>query len=309
MCCGSVASYIDKIPPISRLNPDSTFTSQWLELERGKIRYIRRGDPQARDTVILMPDPPNTIEHMEELIKLLEPTFQVIAYEGIGFGYSTAFLSYDFSLEHNADVIVELLKKLEINRAILALTCIAALPGLMVAKKYPEIITGLVLGQTPSLSEAKNWAKRVDFKGVIGTPFIGQILLKLARGRLSDIWYKNALPRDKNRRPYVEKTQSSFRRGARFSLASAFQSLQRDKTSSSELVAEQHAIVLWGGLDRSHKKTDKHSILDMLPNGKIIEIEHCAHFPDIEVPQEFAKAIFDVAELGSSNKALQRTSR
>jgi pimeloyl-ACP methyl ester carboxylesterase len=308
-CCSSVASYIDKLPSISKLNPDSIYTSQWLELDRGKIRYIRRGDPKAKDTVILMPDPPNTIEHMEELIKILEPTFQVIAFEGMGFGYSTAFPSHDFSLEHCADVIVELLKKLEINRAILALTCIAALPGLMVAKKNPDIITGLVLGQTPSLSEAKKWANRVDFKGLLGTPFVGQILLRLLRNRVSDIWYKNALARDEDRSPYVEKTLSSFRRGARFSLASALQSFQRDKTSSSELVAEQNAIVLWGSLDRGHKKTDKHSILDFLPNGKIIELENCAHFPDIEAPEEFAKAICDIAAADSSNKALQRTIR
>lgn len=304
VCCRSVASYIDKTPPISRLNPDSTFTSQWLELERGNIRYVRRGDSHAKDTVILMPDPPNTIEHMEELIKILEPTFQVIAFEGLGFGYSTAFLSHDFSLEHCADVIADLLEKLEVNRAILALTCIAALPGLMVAKKHPEIVTGLVLGQVPSLSEAKKWAQRVDFKGVLGTPFVGQILLKIMKNSVSDIWYKNALARDVDRKPYVEKTQSSFRRGARFSLASALQSFQKDTTCSSELIAEQNAIVLWGSLDRGHKKTNKHSILNLLPNGKVIELEHCAHFPDIEVPKEFAKAIFDIAEAGPPNKAL-----
>lgn len=297
-CCSSVASYIDKVPAFSKLNPDSVFSSQWLKLERGTIRYVRRGDPQARDTVILMPDPPNTIEHMEELIKILEPTFQVIAFEGIGFGYSTASLSYDFSIEHNANVIEELLKKLNVNRAILALTCILALPGLMVAKRHPEIIFGLVLGQTPSLDEAKIWAKRVDFKGVLGTPFVGQLLLRLMRNKISDIWYKNALPKEKNRSSYIKKTLHSFSKGARFSLASAFQSIQRDMTMPSELIAEQNAIVLWGSLDRSHKKTNKYSILDFLPNGKIVELEHCAHFPDIEVPEEFAKAIFEVAEAG-----------
>lgn len=297
-CCSSVASYIDKVPTLSKLNPDSVFSSQWLKLERGTIRYVRRGDPQARDTVILMPDPPNTIEHMEELIKILEPTFQVIAFEGIGFGYSTASLSYDFSIEHNADVIEELLKKLNVNRAILALTCILALPGLMVAKRHPEIIFGLVLGQTPSLDEAKIWAKRVDFKGVLGTPFVGQLLLRLMRNKISDIWYKNALPKEKSRSSYIEKTLHSFSKGARFSLASAFQSIQRDMTMPSELIAEQNAIVLWGSLDRSHKKTNKYSILDCLPNGKIVELDHCAHFPDIEAPEEFAKAIFEVAEVG-----------
>lgn len=302
ICCSSAAAYIDKTHPIRPLKPNSVFSSRWLKLERGKIRYIRTGNRQAKDTVILMPDPPNTIEHMEELISFLEPRFQVIAFEGLGFGYSTAAFSFDFSLEHNADVIVELLEKLNISRAILALTCVAALPGLIVANKHPEIISGLVLGQTPTLEDAKTWAKRVDFKGVIGTPFAGQILLKLMKSRLADIWYKNALPKGRDRSTYVHKTLKSFRNGARFSLASGLQSLIRDNTMPSELTAKQNAIILWGSLDRSHKRTNKKLILDLLPNGKIIELKNCGHFPDLEEPETFAKAIYEVANINFSTE-------
>jgi len=42
------------------------------------------------------------------------------------------------------------------------------------------------------------------------------------------------------------------------------------------------------------QRLHKYSILDLVPNGKIVELEHCAHFPDIEAPEEFAKAIFSV---------------
>jgi len=294
--CSSIASYIDKIPSVSSPKPDSVFTSHYLELQRGTVRYIRTGNTKSKITVVLMPDPPNTIEHMQELIKMLEPTFQVIAFEAIGFGYSTASLSYDFSVQHNADVIIQLLEKLDVKQAILALTCVAALPGLVVAKRHPEKVIGLVLGQTPALDEARAWAKRVDFKGVLATPFIGQILLRLLRNKISGLWYKNALAKGMNSHSYLDKTLKSFRRGARFSLASAFQALLCDKTGPTEFVVEQNAIILWGNLDRSHKHTNNRSILNLVPNGKIIELENCAHFPDIEAPAEFASAIFSIAE-------------
>ncbi len=297
VCCSSIAGYLDKNLFVRKFKPDSTINSQWLQLKKGTIRYIQVGNPTSKDTVVLMPDPPNTIEHMEELINLLKSDFQVIVFEGLGFGFSTASFSYDFSLEQNADVIIEILKKLKVKRAILALTCVTALSGLIVANKHPDVISGLVFGQTPSLSEAKKWAKRVDFKGLIGTPFVGQILLKLLKNRVSDTWFKNALAKGEDRSIYVEKTLKSFRRGAGFSLASGLQSLQQSETSSSELLARQNAIVLWGKLDRSHNKTNKQHILDVLPNGKIIELENCAHFPDIEAPEEFAKAIFEVADM------------
>ena len=65
------------------------------------MRYVRVGNQHAKDTVIFMPAPANIIEHMEVLIKMFESNFQLIAFEGIGFGYSRAFLPYDFSLKHN----------------------------------------------------------------------------------------------------------------------------------------------------------------------------------------------------------------
>lgn len=294
-CCSSLASNIDKLPGFSKPILDSNFNSQWVKLERSEIRFIRVGSRQAKHTVVLMPDPPNTIEHMAALIKILEPNFQVVVFEGAGFGYSRAFLSYDFSLSHNADVITELLEKLEITNAILALTCIGALPGLVVANKYPERVSGLVFGQTPSLTEAKKWASRVDFKGVLATPFLGQIILRMLRNKISNLWYKNALSKGADRSFVVTKALLAFKKGARFSLASAFQALMIDKAVPSELVAKQPAIILWGNMDRTHRKTDKHSILELLPYGRVIELEDCAHFPDIEAPEKFASAIQDVS--------------
>lgn len=295
VCCSFVASSIDKLPSLRKPQPETMYESRWLSLKRGTIRYVSLGKNDASDTIILMPDPPNTIEHMSELINLLSKKFKVVIFEGLGFGYSTANMDYDFSIEHNAEVMLELLHKLEIKRAILALTCVAALAGLWVANKYPERIKGIVLGQTPSLDEAKRWAKRIDFKGLIGTPFLGQILLKLFKGRISDLWYENALARGKDRHFFIDNANISFKNGARFSLASGLQSLLGSETDAADLIARQKSIVLWGNLDRSHRSTNKYFILDFLPNGKIVELEKCAHFPDVEAPEAFAEAIEEVA--------------
>lgn len=292
----TIISGIDKLPAISRRNPDSTYSSNWLKLKRSTIRYVRRGSVDAKHTVILMPDPPNTIEHLSELIHILESDFQVVIFEGVGFGYSKASLSYDFSLKHNAEAIIEMLELLDIKNAILALTCVSALPGLFVANKRPDIVHGLVLGQAPSVKEAKAWGQRVDFKGVLGTPILGQLMLRMLRGRISGLWYKNALPEFVDTSPYILRTLDSFKRGARFSMASALQALKRDNTPANEFSANQPTIIVWGNLDRTHRKTNKKDLLSLLPNCKLIELNECGHFPDIEAPNEFAKAIHEVSE-------------
>ena len=85
------------------------------------------------------------------------------------------------------------------------------------------------------------------------------------------------------------------KKGSRFLLASALQALQNEKLTEDDLTANQNAIVLWGKLDRTHKITNRAGVLDMYPSGKLVEMEKCGHFPDLEAPEDFAKAIYTVA--------------
>ena len=296
MHCCSIASHIDKTLVWQKPTPPAASNSEWLKLKHGLVRYVERGNPQAKLTVLLMPDPPNTIEHMEPLIKILANDFRVIAYENLGFGYSSAAASYDFSIAHNAGLVGEILDQLHIKKAVLALTCIASLHGLLAAKQRTDKIVGVVLAQASSLEEAKKWANRVDFKGIIGTPFLGQIALRLGKKKISDLWYGNALPKGADRTDYLAEALHSFGLGSRFSLASALQALKREQMTSEALTIEQDTLVLWGKLDRTHRATRKESILELLPNGEMLELENCGHFPDLEAPELFANAIFDVAE-------------
>ncbi len=47
-------------------------------------------------------------------------------------------------------------------------------------------------------------------------------------------------------------------------------------------VLEVPATIVWGTKDYTHRKTDKNSILEHLPNCEIIEFENCGHFPELE---------------------------
>ncbi len=293
--CSHTAQAIDKLPSIRDPIPPSTYKSEWIELPQGNIRFVKIENAEAKFTVVLMPDPPNTIEHMQALIDILQSTYSVLIFEGPGFGYSRASNHYDFSFAQNAELITHLLVDLEIENAILAFTCVAALAGLQVARERPDIVKGIVLGQTPPPEEARRWAKRVDFRGIMGTAFLGQLLLRMLRKPVAAIWYKNALPKGASSHFYQTGAVDSFRRGARFSLASGFQSLKNDRTPTEAFITEQKSVALWGMLDRTHKSTDKSSTLSMLPNGKLKCLENCGHFPDVEQPAIFAQAIDEVA--------------
>jgi pimeloyl-ACP methyl ester carboxylesterase len=292
-CCLFHASAIDRFN-LRKPSPPGPYLSKWLQSEFGAIRYVVTGQPTGPGAV-LMPDPPNSIEQMAPLIEKLSRDYRVIAYDAPGFGYSRPGRAFNFSIAHNAQVIVELIQALNAGPAILAMTCVASLSGVYAAKRRPDLIKGLVLGQTPSIEDARRWAERVDVAGMLGRPYVGQALLKLMRNPISSKWYENAFPKGYDSTVHSRQTIESYQRGARFSLASALQALKADETRSSDLVIDTKAVVLWGMLDRTHRKTNRFGIMDCLPQGRFVELNQSGHFPDIELPEAFSDAVMTLA--------------
>jgi len=56
-------------------------------------------------------------------------------------------------------------------------------------------------------------------------------------------------------------------------------------------VADGHVSVAWGLADRTHRKTDKQSILTHLPSAVIHPLPECGHCPDIEAPYAYSKLL------------------
>lgn len=292
-CCVFHASAVDRIRT-HKIKPPTIYENRWLKSQFGTVRYIVAGQP-TKQLVVVMPDPPNSIEQMAPLIDALKSDFCVVAFEAPGFGYSRQNEKFDYSLLHNAQVIIEVVSAVCAGPAILAMTCVGALPAIFAAKLRPDLVSGLVLGQTPSIEEAKRWASNVDVSGLLGVPYIGQLMLRVARNRVAENWYKGAFPKGHDSSSHYRQTRDSFRSGALFSLASAFQAINAEATRSADLIVNTNAVVLWGGLDRTHRKTNKHGIMDCLPNGVFVDLPSVGHFPDIEMPSAFANAVKRVA--------------
>jgi pimeloyl-ACP methyl ester carboxylesterase len=238
-----------------------------------------------------MPDPPNVIEHARALTDDLAADHRVVCLEAPGFGFSAAKKGFAFGLDEQARVLIEVLEALGLTGATLAFTCVPAFTGLRVAHLRPDLVGRLVLAQTPSLAEARSWARRVDFRGAVGTPFVGQFLMRALGGVVARAWYKNALPNGAARDPYLSRALDSFKDGARFSLASAFQALNEEPDDPARLAVERSVHVVWGGDDRTHRRTDKESLRAYAPAATFETWSGCGHFPDLEMPTRFAATI------------------
>lgn len=256
--------------------------SFFVELSSARVHTRVAG--QVERTLVIVPDPPNLIEHHRGVIERLARDFRVICFELPGFGRSELRNGARFSLELQVEVMTGVLQRLEVHHAILEMSCLGALAGMRLARLRPDLVERLVLAQVSTQSQMQSWAKGTDVCGLIHTPHVGQALVSLGKRFIARHWYQVALPEGteaRTRQRYLQPTLQSLREGGPFELASAYQALQRSEELEYGAI-RQPTLLLWGRADRTHEDTSPSALLHALPNAELVELEGCGHFPTLE---------------------------
>ncbi len=256
----------------------------WLELPLAYVRYRVAGE--GARTVVFVADPPNVIEHYDCLIELLTPDFRVVCLDMPGFGFSFPKQSYSYSVDDLAQVIAELLDRLGHGRYVLAFSCGAALSAVSIAAQRRDLVDRVINIQAGSWNEQARWARRIDWMGMVGTPFLGQLLLASAPGWMARKWYEIALPKPVDTEKFAQTGLDALNHGACFCLASGLQQLR--STAPALDSVDVPSMVIWGTADRTHRRTDKGSSRSYFPDALWHEFSTAGHFPELEEPERFA---------------------
>jgi pimeloyl-ACP methyl ester carboxylesterase len=255
----------------------------WLDTPTGRIRvFDSRSDGPC---ILFTPDGPNVIEHHLATLAVLSSDFRVVCFDMPGFGLSLPSASYAHSLDEGARVVLGVLDALGISRATLAFSCANGFYALRAAKLAPDRISSLFLAQTPSLSDMHAWAHRT-VPSVLRIPVVGQFIGWLVRHRAARSWYRKALPVDADTEPFRRIAKHALACGGCFSLAGVVQALVRESDATLVGVTVP-CTLLWGGADRSHRDTQINSLLTLVPHARILRVDDCGHFPDIEQPERY----------------------
>ena len=255
----------------------------------GSVRVYDSGS--TKPCVVFVPDGPNVIEHYEALIGLLSQRLRVVCFDMPGFGFSFPQSSYGHSLDQGARAVLGVLDNLGIGTATLAFSCANGFYALRAARLAPERISNLVLSQTPSLTAMHAWTDRI-IPLPLRIPVAGQIAAWLFRRKAAHGWYRMALPRTTETKPFQEKALDAFSGGACFCLAGVVQGLSREKEASLNGV-ETPCTMIWGTKDHSHKYTNPESLQECVPQVEIVRFQDCGHFPEIEQPERFAAILME----------------
>jgi len=267
-----------------RARPPSGDGVRFVELPQATLRVRVAGTGPV--ALVIVPDPPNVIEHYDRLIALLAPHLRVVCCEAPGFGFSRPAPGFDFSPASQAASMAALLARLALGPYLLAFPCFAGLVAVQLAAEHPELVNGLVVVQTPAWSEALGWVRRIDRRGLLQTPWLGQLAMSFGKRRVARGWYRAALPPGADPAPFLAPALAAFERGGAYCLASAFQAACRTPAPRLGPV-RQPALVVWGGADRTHRRTDKRSILEYVPRADWVDFAAAGHFPDLEQPERF----------------------
>lgn len=284
------------------------FKSGWPASSREGIRFhdLSRSVIRARTTgragtglptLVLVCDPPNVIEHFDELINLLAPHARVVCFEPAGFGFSTPLKAFDFSFEHYQASIDELLVSVNEGPYLLALPCVWSHLALQIAAAKPELVSRLMLWQSPEWEQQVKWARYVDANKVLATPGVGQLATAFAARSIGIGWHRASMA--KGRYPeFTAPLDQALQHGSFCCLASLWQRFYDHAPPPVQV--QQPALITWGTLDRTHRASDKLSLSSQLPNAVWHDFfQDAGHSPEIEVSAKFAHVLLDWARQGA----------
>lgn len=253
----------------------------FLQTPAGPIRIRDSGGKSP--SVIFACDAPNVLEHYDAVFGLLSPSYRLICLEMPGFGFSWPNSTFDFSLKQYTSIVAHTILELHAGPATLMFPCAWSYVAFQLAAEQPSLVYRLIVSQCPHWDEEQAWSRRMGMNsGLIGTPVIGQLFLAVASQRVSNMWYTNALPAGTPTNGFSEPARKVLSRGGIFCLASLAQTWFQAKNPSFKVT--QPTVVMWGGSDRTHRRSNPNSVLEYLQSGKIMIFAKAGHFPELEDP-------------------------
>jgi pimeloyl-ACP methyl ester carboxylesterase len=267
-----------------------------VEVGGNELRVLDAGDAGGHAPILLAADAPVVLEHLVPLVEELQPRRRVVALEMPGFGFSRPSIEYRFTLTEQVGVLMGLLDALEVRRAHLAFTCVNAFVAAALAKRAPERVERLTLGQMPSVDEFRRWAARIDLKvaglRVLATPGVGQVLMAMAPSFIAAKWFRSVSGPGADAEAYAQEARVVYEGGGTYCLAALNQSMNA-MTAADVGPLEVPTTFLWGTSDRSHRATKRDTCREIAPHADVRTFDDLGHCFDLEDPARVASILLE----------------
>ncbi|HRV59113.1 MAG TPA: alpha/beta hydrolase [Solirubrobacterales bacterium] len=260
----------------------------------------------SRIPIVLIHGSAGAINWWDDLIPLLKPDHRVIAIDLLGYGGSEKPDS-DYSMETQGNLVSQVLTRLGVKDAVLVGHSLGGSVVTSVAEQSPELVSGLVLidsGPDRSYGGLSGAAKASQ------TPILGQALWRLApdfmvRKNLSQGFAPGYDVPDKYVQDVREMTYPAYKK--------SYEGVEdyTDQKSLPDRLSQvgKPLLVIFGEEDQIYDAREALSAYAAIPGAMTHLIPKSGHSPQIEAPEQTARAINNFTWTVARTKANQQATK
>lgn len=249
----------------------------------GIVRYRRV--PCARGPRLLFGvDGPNVIEHYDATFAAFADRADMTVFEPPGTGGSAPAPGFPFTFSALSDVTRDVISGLGLAPVTLVFPCYLGYVGARLSSEHR-----VVLVQTPSWPDMARWVERVDRRGLLRAPVIGQLIMRARRETLARLWYRLSAGDAERAAQLTDSAIDILQAGGCFCLASLMQGLTKEPFAPTSATPK---MLIWGLHDRSHR----HSKPEGAWPGAIVHYMPAGHSPELEEPPRFADSLLKLLD-------------
>lgn len=268
--------------------------SRFTEVDGIRVHYQEAGKPDAPVMVLIHGFASSNLVWSKVLLELADVGFRVIAPDLLGYGYSAKPRELEYTIGRQAQMVVGLMKQLEINQAFVVGSSYGGAVAATIALDHPDLVKKLVLVGAVT----NNRPTRYLLMRLFGSPIIGDILSPLVVGsrrllwrRMKRVYDRHSWPMDERR---VDARHIPLRtRGTHRAIVRTVRRWDAERISRDAHLLTQPTLILWGDSDREVSLTDGQRLQEEVKNSRLIVFRECGHLPHEEYPKEFTKVVSD----------------
>ena len=266
--------------------------SRFIEVDGLRIHYQEAGRTDAPVVILIHGFASSNLVWSKVLLELAEAGFRVVAPDLLGYGYSGKPKELDYTITRQSQMVVGLMRQLEIDSAVLIGSSYGGAVAATVALDHPELVKKLVLVGAVT----NNRPTRYMLMRLFGSPIIGDILSpllvgsrRLLRRRMKRVYDRHSWVMDEKR---VDARHIPLRtRGAHRAIIRTVRRWDAERVSRDAHTMTRPTLIVWGENDREVSIEDGRRIHEQIPNSRLFVFRECGHLPHEEYPEEFIKLV------------------
>lgn len=260
----------------------------------GRVSVLEGG---SGDAVVMLHGIPTHAYLWRDVARIVQLSRRVVAPDLLGFGFSEKPETADLSPSGQADMVLDVMHKLEITSFTLVGHDYGALVACEILSREPERVDRLVLTNT-SL-QVEDWTSKSPLNplAVFSVPVLGEAALAMAQPFMLKRAFEFYLAeKDRLDAATMALYWQPFEEGLDRTLLRLSRENRLDEDTFHGWKAalydyQRPALVVWGALDPTFRIDRGHDIARLLPNCRFEAFVHSNHFIQEDRPQALGRLI------------------